>query len=343
MSKEEGLAKAVNTEQKTAFLKDRNNYEEGPGLVEVKETHMSFVFLTEDFVYKLKKPVKIDFLDFTTLESRKRNCEEELRLNKRLAEDVYLKLIPLNYKDGKLKLGGAGKTVDWLVKMKRLKEEEMLDYVIRTGKVKMELVKKAARKLANFYKTSPPVTMSPNQYIDRLEDRIKTNYKALQDPDFNLSEPLLKKITVGQSRFLRSNSALFIRRVQDGRILESHGDLKPEHISLRTPPVIIDCLEFKKDLRIMDTAEELAFLAVECELLGNEEVGAVFFQEYEQVTKDNIPILLKYFYKSKQAVLRSRFAIWHIKETRYRGNIKWKRRAENFLKLAEKYAALLET
>ncbi len=343
MSKKEDLAKAVDIEQKVTFLKERNSYAECPGLVEVRETHMSFVFLTEDYVYKLKKPVKIDFLDFRTLESRKRNCEEELRLNKRLADDVYLGLIPLKFNvEGKLHLGGDGQTIDWLVKMKRLKDEEMLDYVIGTGAVKMEQVKKAAGKLANFYKQSPPVTMLPNQYIKRLEERIKTNHKTLQDPDFKLPEPLLKKITSGQISFLRSHTTLFEKRLQDGRIIEAHGDLKPEHISLRNPPLIIDCLEFNQDLRIMDTAEELAFLAVECELLGNEEIGTVFFQEYERVTKDDIPIQLKFFYKSKQAVLRTRFAIWHIKEKRYRGNLKWTRRAENFLMLAEKYAAFLE-
>lgn len=329
-------------ERKISFLKDRNSYEEEPEKIEIRETHMSFVFLTQNHVYKLKKPIKIDFLDFRTLESRRYNCEEEMRLNKRLAKGVYLDLIPLNINNrGELQLGGEGKTVDWLVKMKRLKDEEMLDYALREGTVEMSQVRQAARMLAEFYKNSPPVIMDTQQYLERLEERISANSRELQDPEFHLSETLLQKITTGQIRFLRSHSTLLKKRIQEGRIIESHGDLKPEHICIGPSPVIIDCLEFNRDLRIMDAAEELAFLAVECELLGSEEVGAVFFEEYERVTKDHIPILLKNFYKSKQAVLRSRFAIWHVKEARYRENPKWTRRAADFLKLAEKYTALL--
>ena len=332
----------VSTSRKVDFLKDRNNYEENTENFQMKETHMSFLFLTALHVYKMKKPVKYDLADFRTLEARRFNCMEELRLNKRLAEEIYLEVLPLSLTiDGKLKLGGTGKAVDWLVKMKRLDEEQMLDFALKNNSLNEKYLNKAISKLSEFYKNSAAAEENPEKYLKKIKEKITANQKELLDPDFDFSQQQLEEIFSMQYSYLKKESAVFKERVLKGKVIEAHGDLKPEHVCLKEEPLIIDCLEFNKDLRILDTAEELSFLAIECELLGNENLGEMFFQIYRRITKDEVQESLINFYKSIQASQRTRFAIWHIKEDRYKSDPKWKKRAQNFLDLAQKYAERL--
>lgn len=331
----------ISTSRKVAFLEDRKNYPENPARIDTKETHMSYLFLTPLFVYKLKKPVKVNTIDFTTPDARKFNCNEEVRLNKSLAPDVYIGVVALKLKNDQLCFDAEGVTIDWLVKMQRLDENTMLDRAIAMDTIDPELLEKAAVKLALFYKEAPAVDMDPKEYRKKLEERITINHRELMDPDFELPKDLLRKVYKRQLLFLNSKAGIFDQRLKEGRVIEAHGDLKPEHICLRKDPVIIDRLEFSKELRIQDCAQELAFLAVECELQGSEETGAIFFGKYEELTNDYIPVSLKNFYKSKQAALRTKFAIWHLKEPQYREDEKWIKKAHKSLALSKKYAELL--
>ncbi|HEY9183696.1 MAG TPA: hypothetical protein VIM94_00065 [Salegentibacter sp.] len=344
MSKKQNTgAGDVSTSKKVDFLKDRDNYEENTENFQMKETHMSFLFLTAQHVYKMKKPVKYDLADFRTLEARRFNCMEEVRLNKRLAEEVYLEVLPLSLtEEGILDLGGTGKAVDWLVKMKRLDETQMLDFALKNNCLNEKYLHKAITKLSRFYKNSPPAEENPEKYLKKIKEKIKVNQEKLLDPDFDLSQEQLEDIFSRQYAYLKNESAVFKGRVLKGKVIEAHGDLKPEHVCLKEEPLIIDCLEFNKDLRILDTAEELSFLAVECELLGNENLGDVFFQIYREITGDEVQESLIHFYKSIQASQRTRFAIWHIKEAPYKNDPKWKKRAQKFLDLAQKYAEALK-
>lgn len=340
MSKKQNTrAGDISTSKKVDFLKDRNNYEENTENFQMKETHMSFLFLTAQHVYKMKKPVKYDLADFRTLEARRFNCIEELRLNKRLAEEIYLEVLPLSLTtDGKLNLGGTGKAVDWLVKMKRLDEEQMLDFALKNNSLNEKYLNNAISKLSEFYKNSAAAEEDPEKYLKKIKEKITANQKELLDPDFDLSQEQLEEIFSLQYAYLKKEAAVFKERVLKGKVIEAHGDLKPEHVCLKEEPLIIDCLEFNKELRILDTAEELSFLAIECELLGNEKLGEVFFKIYQEITEDEVQVSLINFYKSIQASQRTRFAIWHIKEDSYKNDPKWKKRAQNFLDLAQKYA-----
>lgn len=333
---------AVSTSRKVNFLKERSNYEENTENFQTRETHMSYLFLTGRYVYKMKKPVKYDSADFRTIESRHFNCMEELRLNKRLAAEIYLEVLPLNLTiEGDLKFGGTGTAVDYLVKMKRLDEKQMLDYALKNNTLDERVLNKAITKLAEFYKKSPAAEETPQKYLENIEEKVTANQKELLDPEFDLPQDQLEQIFSLQCGYLKEEPDILKARVLKGKIIEAHGDLKPEHVCLREEPLIIDCLEFNRELRILDTAEELAFLAIECELLGYEKLGDVFFQIYREVTEDKVEHSLINFYKSIQASQRTRFAIWHIKEERYKMDPKWKKRAQNFLDLAQKYAERL--
>lgn len=342
--KEYIISHSVSTSEKVLFLKDPCNYAENPDLIETIETHMSFLFLTKNRVYKMKKPVKLNSIDFSTLEARELNCREEFRINRELAKGVYLNILSLNVDEsGQLHLDGKGKAVDWLVKMKRLKEEHLLHKLIQSGDIDPPMLKKTAIKLADFYHTRPEIPFEASEYLDRLKAKITKNHLELQDPEFELHARRLQKLYNEQLEFLEMNPDLFTERVKTGKIIEAHGDLKPEHICIEKEPLIIDRLEFDRDLRILDPAEELSFLAVECELLKSPETGAIFFEQYEQVTQDKIPDKLIYFYKSKQASLRAKFAIWHLKEARYKQDPKWKERALEYLAVSENYMNLLKS
>ncbi|HVU97084.1 MAG TPA: hypothetical protein VHE34_17765 [Puia sp.] len=306
--------------------------------VETKETHMSWVFLAGEFVYKLKKPVKYRFLDLSILKSRLRNCREEVRLNKRLARDIYLGIVPLTVgENGRLTLKGRGRVVDWLVRMKRLPEDSMLEYGIRHHTVTKDRVKPAAALLAEFYNSLPGIHVDPRRYRARLRGEIYSLYRELIDPAYHLPIPLVSVLIAGLLRFLTEHASLLDNRVLSGKIKETHGDLRPEHICLFPVPAIIDCLEFSRDLRIQDTAEELSFLAMECEMMGDPSIGKVFFEMYASLTSDRIDESLITFYKLRKACLRAFLVVRHIAEPAYRKDGQWVDRANAYLHLARQY------
>lgn len=328
----------ISIERKVSFLKDPAAYTSHDLNVNVKETHMSWVFLVNGFAYKLKKPVANRLFDFRSVQARLRNCREEVRLNRRLAKEVYVGIVPLVInKAGELQIEGKGKIVDWLVKMKRIPEEEMLDYAILHGSIDRSGLQRAARLLIKFYQASGPVPVFVSQYVRKLEADILFNYVELSRPLFQLSPAAIHRLTTRQTAFVTDHYSLFLERIKNKKIIEAHGDLRPEHIGIGPSPAIIDRLEFNKELRIMDIAEELSFLCVECEMLGNRTIGQLFLEEYIKATSDNIPGPLITFYKMKRACLRAYLVARHKEDERYRDDPGWLTKANAYIKLAESY------
>jgi aminoglycoside phosphotransferase family enzyme len=330
----------ISLDQKLQFLLRPESYPDSTLQVETVETHMSWVFLTDSYAYKLKKPVQYAFLDFSSVEARRWDAEEEIRLNSRLAPHIYLGVVPLTRETaGTLKIGGeGGEAVDWLVKMRRLQTENMLDYAIKRGTVESTDVKRAAVVLAKFYQTALPADMSESAYRERFRKNMAANLRELLDPGYRLPEALVRQTTAAQFEFLQEEAELLNQRVREGKIIEAHGDLRPEHIWLGPEPVVIDCLEFQRDYRILDIADELAFLGMECEHLGAPAVGQIFLQTYSEVTGDIPPDKLLHFYKSYRAALRAKITIWHLNDSEVRNPEKWSRRAMEYLRLAEAHA-----
>lgn len=323
---------------KIASLRQARTYPDQAAQIEVIETHMSWVFLTAHHAYKLKKPVRTDFLDFSTLEARRKNCMEELRLNRRLAPDVYLDMVPLAVSPaGGMRVDQAGEVIDWLVKMRRLPAERMLDYSIKHATLRPSDVEQVAALLTRFYRSCPAIAVSGAQYRMRLEQKIRGNHEALSAAEYALSRAQLRAIHDILSEFLARNAKLFAARTA-GKIVEGHGDLRPEHICLEQRPVIFDCLEFNRDFRILDTADELAFLDMECARLGAEDVGETLFRTYTQLSDDHPPRSLLLFYKANSACLRAKLAVWHIPDVAKSRKLHWHNRAVQYLDLAARYA-----
>lgn len=334
----------VSTEAKVAALLQPASYPGHPRSVEVVETHMSWVFLTDRHVYKMKKPMRYDSLDFGTLETRRFYCEEELRLNRRLAPAVYLDVVALRIDaGGALRIALQGQVVDWLVKMRRLPAQLMLDSLLENGTATADHMRRVAVQLAAFYGGLEPAVTDPAQYVARLRREIDAFEHDLCHPRFALPAQAVKSACAQLRAVLCLRPGLFEARVRAGRIVEGHGDLRPEHIYLGTPIAIIDCLEFSAELRTLDAADELAFLALECERMESAQLGRVLLDAYTELTGDAPDPALIDFYQGFRACVRARIAIDHLKEARYRESPKWPRRARHYLELAARHTGTAES
>lgn len=322
-------------EQKVAFLRSPDSHPERPSQVDAIETHMSWLFLTERSVFKLKKPIRYDRLDFSTLRLRRFYCEEEVRLNRRLAGKVYRGVLPLTRDgDGTLAVDGLGTPVDWLVHMERLPASRMLDWILARRVVERSEVRGAAIRLAQFYARANRVALSAADLVERLAEGIRTDERELCRPEFELPGERIRSIASSQLDFLKDHARLFEDRVDGGRIVDGHGDLRPEHICLIPEPVIIDCLEFCQELREQDPADELAFLALECERLGQPRVGEWFIEAYDEGAGDRLPRPLLQFYRNYRILRRAKIAAWHLNDPATRDRERYAETARRYLDLA---------
>lgn len=328
-------------EAEVAFLSAPENYPGAVGAVEVVETHISYVFLTETHAYKLKKPVHTPALDLRTREARRRNALEELRLNRRLAPDVYLGVLPLTVGSSGLELGGGGEPVDWLVKMRRLPREGLLDELIRAGRVTMAEIDALVERLVGFYRSAPVVDVAAEEYVQWFVQRIDDTDQELTAHASLLPRAVVHDVHDRLRGFLRRDGELVGRRAAEHHVVEGHGDLRPEHVYLRDGIVVIDCLEFSRALRLVDPVDELAFLGLECERLGADDIGPRLVDGYGARCGDRPPARLVDFYAGVRAALRAKLAIWHVDDPSVRDPARWPEVATEYLRLAQDHAARL--
>jgi aminoglycoside phosphotransferase family enzyme len=263
----------------------------------------------------------------------------EVHLNRRLAPDVYLGIEPLTFAPhGRgLGIGGDGGAVDWLVVMRRLPEALMLDRALRSGGPERRDLDRLAFGLARFYRELAPEPIAPDARRRWYEAEIELSCRELSREEFALDCVRIERIAGRLSELLRARPELLIERHQAGRIVEGHGDLRPEHICLEREPVIIDCLEFSRTLRIVDPADELAFLALECAMLGEPEAGALLQRRYENLTGDRPPASLIAWYTGFRALLRARLSALHSLEPAPRSPEAWLAQAKRYLDAALGY------
>jgi aminoglycoside phosphotransferase family enzyme len=240
-------------------------------------------------------------------------------------------------RQGGLALEGEGVPVEWLVKMRRLPRRRMLDFAIASGSVDAAGLEAVAQLLATFYRQAAPVVVTPAAYRRRFQEEIAADAHALAEPRYGLPADAIARTAAGQHRFLERWPELLDVRASAARIVEGHGDLRPEHVCLGPPPVIIDCVEFNRDFRILDPADELAYLGLECERLGAEGIGTTVLARYGALTGDHPPEALVRFYKSVRALLRAKLAAWHLDDRTVAYPSQWFNRARAYLALAERY------
>ncbi|KWK38883.1 hypothetical protein WT81_16685 [Burkholderia stagnalis] len=335
--------RAIALADKVAQLRNPATWPGGTCSVKAIETHMSWVFLTDHHAWKLKKPVRAPQLDFRSLAARNRFCHEEVRLNRRLAADIYLDVVPLAIDpDGHMHPGGAGEIIDWLVKMRRLPADRMLDYALLHRAVTQEDARRIAQRLGAFYRSLAPARIGAVPYRYGLRRMIDCNERALCKPMFDQPVDVVRAICALQHALLDGEAARFDARVRQGRVAEGHGDLRPEHVYIDGPIAIIDCLEFCERLRTQDAADEIGFLALECERLGAPEFARALLEAYRMSSGDDVDDALVHFYQSCRAMTRARLAVWHLRERAFRATPVWRDRAHAYIALARRHASCCE-
>ncbi|HET9929551.1 MAG TPA: AAA family ATPase [Polyangiaceae bacterium] len=276
------------------------------------ETHISRVFLIGEHVFKLKKPVDFGFLDFTTLELRRRACEAEVLLNRRLAEGVYLGLVSVTrVAGGHHELGGGGELVDYAVHMKRLPDERRADRLLVAGAFEHRELDDVAQRLADFH---AELSAEPERRhwgsVEAVRGNVEENFAQTREAIGRYLEPeQAAELERFQKDFLRERAELFTRRMNEGRIRDGHGDLRLEHVYMLGDGVaIIDCIEFNERFRFADVCADVAFLSMDLAEHGRVDLAERLLARYALLSNDFGLYALVDFYQSYRAHVRAKVA-----------------------------------
>ncbi|MBI5643690.1 MAG: AAA family ATPase [Deltaproteobacteria bacterium] len=289
-------------------LLDTESYPERPAEVKLRQTHISYLFFTPAFVYKIKKPVNFGFLDFTALEQRLFFCGEEIRLNRRLAPSIYLDVVKVVSKDGRVLMEGEGEAIEYAVKMKRLPDESMLESALKKGTVRENILERIAGALASFHKTA-----ETNEYIkgfgspEAIGKNTAENFSQTSGYIGNtISKDRFEGIKRYTEDFLKAHGSLFQKRAADGFIRDCHGDIHSEHISIADGINIFDCIEFNERFRFSDIVADMAFLSMDLDYHNRHDLSRVFDEAYFRASNDGDGVRLIDFYRCYRAYVRGK-------------------------------------
>lgn len=317
-------------------------YPDSPYTVELRQTHISYLFFTTKYVYKIKKPIDFGFLNFTTLEKRRFFCHQEIVLNKRLCQEIYLNVVEINNKNGKFIFEGKGDVVEYAVKMKRLPLDKMMDSMLKTGKMTESMVKDIADVIVNFHDKA-----ETNLYISQfglpsvIEKNTEENFTQTQNYiGRTITQTQFDIVKNYVENFLKTRHGLFAKRVDKGFIKNCHGDIHSEHICIANGIYIFDCIEFNERFRYSDTAADIAFLAMDLDFYNRHDLSNTFCEEYIKASQDKDAGELLDFYKCYRAYVRGKVEGFKIdqKEVPPEEKEKAKLKAKRYFHLAGLYA-----
>jgi len=307
------------------------------------DTHISWIFLTGKFVYKIKRPVKFTFLDFSSLENRKFFCQEEIRLNSRLSPEIYLEVVPVYEQNNSLNFRNQGKIVDYAVKLKQLPSEKKMDLLLRKKKVTKKHIETLAEIISKFHSKVDVIkdTKYGNPEIVKAQINDLNTVKETIDKELSLGHKV-DNILQKCDAFIDKNSDLFRQRQLAGRIKDCHGDLHSANIFLADKIYVFDCIEFNNGVRFIDTASEIAFMAMDLDYFKQKKLSKAFVESYVSKTGDSDLLKLLDLYKSYRANVRAKVAslelLHPVSEAQRKSALK---RIANYLELAESYAQSL--
>lgn len=334
-----------NTNNLILALQDEALYDHPVKEFQVFETHISQVVLTGDYAYKIKKPMDFGFLDFSTLERRKHFCEEELRLNSRLAESLYLDIVPITGTPDNPQIGGEGEAFEYAIRMHQFDQNELFDVRQERGALTPELLTSLARQTAGFHEKLPRV--ADNKPLGTPE----AVYAAMQE-NFDQIRPLLDDKALLQqldnleewtrTTFERQRELIANRR-EDGFVRECHGDLHLSNITVFNGDVtVFDCIEFNEPFRWIDVINDLAFLLMDLESRREPALANLVLNTYLEHRDDFGALPLLPLYKAYRAMVRAKIALFtlgnpSLSEAEKIGLIQ---RYQDYAQLAESYSAI---
>jgi aminoglycoside phosphotransferase family enzyme/predicted kinase len=338
-------------EQLVAFLESPESYPHRPTEVRSIQTHISWVFIASPFVFKAKKPVNLGFLDFSTLEKRHYFCQREVDLNRRLAPEIYLGVVPI-YKIGAgFSFNAGGEIVEYAVKMKelpqggpdhrRLGEGGFLNELLEKNLVGEKEINRVISTLRRFYESETP-TPEIEQWGMPKKLKISTDENFAQVEPFigkTISPAVFEAVCHYTNQFYQVNENLFHQRIQRQRILDCHGDLRLDHVHL-TPEAatIFDCIEFNDRFRFIDVANDLAFLAMDFDFKGRSDLGNLFLRNAARELGDTGMLKLANFYKCYRAFVRGKVESVQATEKETTNPRDHEQQAARYFRLALRYA-----
>jgi aminoglycoside phosphotransferase family enzyme len=316
-------------------------YPHNPRKIELVQTQMSFIFLTGDYVYKVKKPVDLGYLDYTTLEKRHFFCQQELELNRRLCSDAYLAVVPIvEEKDG-LRIEGQGKAIEYAVKMKQLPQDRMMDVLLPQGQVTQEMVARVAERLVVFHqKAETSQKIGAFGKLDIVRQNTDENFAQTEKYiGISIAPAEYSHIESYTDDFMQGNASLFDKRVKEGRVRDCHGDLHAAHICFIDGICIYDCIEFNDRFRYSDVASEIAFLAMDLDRYQRPELSKHLVNTYVELSRDEELLRLLNFYKCYRAYVRGKVESFKLDDPYIpeEGKAKVSSVARSYFELAESY------
>jgi uncharacterized protein len=292
-----------------AGLLRRDAFDHAADDLVVRDTHISWVILAGNHVYKLRKPVNLGFVDFSTLQLRAADCEAEVRLNRRLCPDVYLGVVQVVESNGAYHIGGRGTAVEPAVHMRRLPADGMLPRLVARGEAAPPLFGRIARRLARFHAAA-----ATGPGVDEFGSlaTVRSNW----DENFRQTQSFVGHTLLTERRdgirgfvdqFLADHADLFDRRVADGRVRDGHGDLHLDSICVEGRRLhLFDCIEFAPRFRCADVAAEVAFLAMDLDHNGRADLATAFVDAYVRASQDAEVRQLLGFYSCYRAYVRAK-------------------------------------
>ncbi len=276
--------------------------------VELRQTHISFVLLAGDHVYKIKKPVNFGFLDFSTLAKRRYFCRQEVTLNSRLCPKTYLGVLPIRRTESGWSLGGRrGEIVEYAVHMRRLPAEGMMDHLLANGSVTNQMIDRLALRLADFHassETSPHIARFGDRAIHRAWDENFQQWASYIGKTITREQDAVLRAYV--DAFFAQNRDLLRSRVDNLRIRDCHGDLRSDAVCFADGLCIFDCIEFNRRFRYTDVAGDVGFLSMDLDYRGHPDVAKAFVDRYVEASDDKDLEALIDFYKCYRAAVRGK-------------------------------------
>jgi uncharacterized protein len=285
-------------------------YPEPVSRIEMLETHISWVFLAGEFAYKVKKPVDLGFVDFSTLERRRHFCEEELRLNRRLAPDLYLDVLPIAGSAESPRIGGEGAAIEYCVRMRRFEQERLLSRLVAEGELLPRQIDSLARQVAEFH-ARIPVAEPASRFgtPEAVAEPMRANFAHLDRPENEEVIKLVERLRSWTEQKLAAREDELIVRKRNGFVRECHGDMHLGNMIQSDDAItIFDCIEFNPDLRWIDVASEVAFCTMDLEDRGRPELARRFLNAYLEWSGDYAGLAVFRLYFVYRALVRAKVA-----------------------------------
>jgi uncharacterized protein len=324
-----------------AFLESPESYPHKPTEVRAIQTHTSLVFIASPFVFKVKKPVNLGFLDFSTLEKRHHFCQREIALNRRLAPEIYLGVVPIHKTTSGFSFNDEGEIVEYAVKMKELPNGFFLNELLEKHLVGEKEINRVISVLHRFYQAETP-TPQIEKWGTPEKLKISTDENFTQVESFigkTISSVAFEAIRHYTNQFYKLNEGLFRQRIQQHRILDCHGDLRLDHVHLAPKATsIFDCIEFNDRFRFIDIANDLAFLAMDFDFKGRSDLGNLFLRNAARQLDNPGMLKITNFYKCYRAFVRGKVESIQAAEKETKNRRDHERQAARYFRLALRYA-----